>query len=234
MEIEMELATVFSEPVLRRYWLLRKALEHAPLDEALRLARAADEFLCVDPTNAQAPANGEALKALGFGFPSASNEGFHQGSQSAATITVPQPDQAEHGIGYASTIGHIVDVGDGFKDVGAVEKGPQEDAPNTACVEDVRDDPDDVKPPVAMTSGLAVLAGMEDIVRYLRQQDDVVVSAGTAAYLVNGRFQLNSEELLARANKIRQRQGKPQFQRIPYGFPTSNGGDGAGRGQDRT
>jgi hypothetical protein len=75
---------------------------------------------------------------------------------------------------------------------------------------------------------------MDDIVRYLRQQDDVVVPVGTASYLVNGRFQLNCEELLARANKIRERQGKPLFQRLPFRFPAHNGDDTAGRRQDRT
>ena len=34
-----------SQPIFRRWWLLGKALEAAPLDEALKLARAADEFL---------------------------------------------------------------------------------------------------------------------------------------------------------------------------------------------
>jgi hypothetical protein len=34
-----------SQPIFRRWWLLGKALEAAPLDKALKLARAADEFL---------------------------------------------------------------------------------------------------------------------------------------------------------------------------------------------
>jgi hypothetical protein len=52
-------------------------------------------------------------------------------------------------------------------------------------------------------------------VRYLRQQDDVVVSAENGAFLVNGRFKLDLIELVARANRMRMRQGKPGFQLSP-------------------
>jgi hypothetical protein len=62
----MESAGLFDEPPRRRWWLLSKALEAAPLDEALRLAQAAEDFLtgrpegnsadrpnCWTPTNQQ-------------------------------------------------------------------------------------------------------------------------------------------------------------------------------------
>jgi hypothetical protein len=51
----------------------------------------------------------------------------------------------------------------------------------------------------------------EDIVRYLRQQDDVVVPQGNGEFVVNGRFHLPISELVTRANKMRRRQGKPEF-----------------------
>jgi hypothetical protein len=54
-------------------------------------------------------------------------------------------------------------------------------------------------------------ATADDIVRYLRQQDDIVVPQGEGAFLVNGRFRLELSELVARANKMRGRQGKPEF-----------------------
>ena len=41
----MESAGLFDEPPRRRWWLLSKALESAPLDEALKLAQAAENFL---------------------------------------------------------------------------------------------------------------------------------------------------------------------------------------------
>ena len=54
-------------------------------------------------------------------------------------------------------------------------------------------------------------ASIEEIVRYLRQQDDVVVRHDDG-YLVNGRFRMSAPELIARANRMRSRQSKPSFQ----------------------
>jgi len=57
-------------------------------------------------------------------------------------------------------------------------------------------------------SGTALI---DDIVRYLRQQDDVVVPLEADRYLVNGRFPMTVGELLARANRMRRRQQKVPF-----------------------
>ncbi len=54
-------------------------------------------------------------------------------------------------------------------------------------------------------------ASAEEIVRYLRQQDDVVVPQDEGQFLVNGRFRLGLAELISRANRMRNRQGKPEF-----------------------
>jgi DNA-binding NarL/FixJ family response regulator len=50
-----------------------------------------------------------------------------------------------------------------------------------------------------------------EVVRYLRQQDDVVVHQGNGVFLVNGRFRFETSELVDKANRIRQRQNKPLF-----------------------
>jgi hypothetical protein len=55
-------------------------------------------------------------------------------------------------------------------------------------------------------------AMIDDIVRYLRQQDDVVVLQEDGGYLVNGRFRMTASELVARANRMRMRQRKPAFE----------------------
>jgi hypothetical protein len=232
MGIQIELATVFTEPVLRRCWLLSKALENAPLDEALRLARAADEFLGGQHADAQPLLNEQALQEWLGNSVTIPN----QASEFVArpTIANSSGNRAEHGSDPLSTTGHSVGAPESPKNVDASESDPYGNASIEISVEEVEDEPDDNEPQVAMTSGLAVLAGMDDVVRYLRQQDDVVVSAGTGAYLVNGRFQLKSDELLARANKIRQRQGKPQFERIPSVFPPAPHGGGVQTGADLT
>ena len=234
----MELAIVFSEPVLRRYWLLNKALENAPLDEALRVAWAADEFLGMGQASVQAPENGQALREwLSGGLSPAPSHG----SQSAAGFSIaalPRVRAHEEWVSPLAT--HVVvaecieEPPDGLGSADAAENDLPEVVSGGSGDEDAGDDPVDDEPQSAMTTDLAVLAEMDDVVRFLRQQDDVVVSAGTGTYLVNGRFQLNCEELLARANKIRQRRGKPQFQRIPAGFPNPNGGGAVERALDRT
>jgi hypothetical protein len=221
----MELATVVSEPVLRRCWLLNKALESASLDEALKLARAADEFLGGDQAKAQALLDEMAVSGSSSTRPS-------QGAEAASALinAASSAGEAKQDAEPVSTTDQVAYAADIVESASATENHGRDGGSNSSRVEEAGDS----EPQAAITSGLAVLAGMDDIVRFLRQQDDVVVSAGTATYLVNGRFQLNSKELLDRANKIRDRQGKPQFQCLPYGFPSSNGGDVAGRGGERT
>ena len=63
-----------------------------------------------------------------------------------------------------------------------------------------------------------MLAGPNDVVRYLRQRDDVVVGTDDGAYIVNGRFRENLEELVKRANRMRTRQRQPLFQLMPPSF----------------
>ena len=53
--------------------------------------------------------------------------------------------------------------------------------------------------------------GLDEVVRYLRQQDDVVVPQGPGEFLLNGRFRMDTTELVSRANRMRSRQGKPSF-----------------------
>ena len=53
---------------------------------------------------------------------------------------------------------------------------------------------------------------IEDVVRYLRRRDDTVVPKGADLFLVNGRFPMSSDELISRANRMRERDGKPTFQ----------------------
>lgn len=52
---------------------------------------------------------------------------------------------------------------------------------------------------------------VDDVVRFLRQEGDIVVRAGEHQFLVNGRFRLCLEEMTERANRMRARQGKQLF-----------------------
>jgi hypothetical protein len=69
-------------------------------------------------------------------------------------------------------------------------------------------------PGAAMGSPGSVV-GADDVVRYLRQRNDVVVRTGDGTYLVNGRFRETLEVLVERANRIRTRQRLPLFVLLP-------------------
>jgi hypothetical protein len=56
---------------------------------------------------------------------------------------------------------------------------------------------------------------IEEVVRFLRQQDDVVVRQNDREFLVNGRFRLDAAQLVERANRMRARHGKPAFSQGP-------------------
>ena len=74
-----------------------------------------------------------------------------------------------------------------------------------------------------------VSASVDEIVRYLRQQDDVVVPQEGGAFLVNARFRLPLDKLVSRANRMRTRQGKPEFRLAghqPPGEPNPNPANG--------
>jgi len=53
---------------------------------------------------------------------------------------------------------------------------------------------------------------IDEVVRYLRQQGDLVVADGPGMFLLNGLFRLDVDQLQHRANRMRQRQRKPEFQ----------------------
>lgn len=231
----MELESIFAKPELRRCWLLSKALESASLDKALRLALAVEDFLGAGRPSAPARKSEHALAEQVLDVPPMlqSVAGFPMTSPRSARADEPCTlPPVEVGASAPSAMDLIVELVESFENAGAGEHHAADEG--AAEEDDAEDEPAVSAPQTSMASDLAVLANMDDVVRYLRQQDDVVVSAGAGVYLVNGRFHLTSEELFVRANKIRHRHGKPQFQRIPTGFPLTNGAASVECMQDRT
>jgi hypothetical protein len=55
-------------------------------------------------------------------------------------------------------------------------------------------------------------APMDEIIRYLRQQDVVAVPQEDGSYLVNGRFRMSVAEVFARANRMRTRRQSTAFE----------------------
>jgi hypothetical protein len=175
----MDLEVIFKEPERRRWWLLTKALENAPLEDAVKLARAADQFLV--------SGRGDILTIVG------DPGGNH-----------PHDDPVAAGLAHSFTLDHPAGSDDAEAD--AEEDAVSDDAASSVEAAD-----------------LAVLATIDDVVRYLRQRDDVVVPESDGQLLVNGRFRLGPDELVERANRMRKRQGKPPFQCLPAAYHQVNG-----------
>jgi hypothetical protein len=57
--MDTDLSAVFASPARRRFWLLTKALEDAPLDVALARAKSAEAFVtgCADASHERAAAD---------------------------------------------------------------------------------------------------------------------------------------------------------------------------------
>ena len=222
----MDLEAIFGDPSLRRWWLLNKALENAPLAEALKVAQAADEFLADQPETLRselaltARASNSSALLLGMNVPVPA---------STSSAHVDQP------VGFPRLLG-VEEFGDlsqaihGNQDIAAAtqQSVPADvtDVPVSAPMLVMESDEEEVPaedPGQGAGVDMAVWANLDDIVRYLRQRDDVVVSAEGGMFLVNGRFRLDPDELLLRANKMRRRQGKPEFQRVPMAFTSQQG-----------
>jgi hypothetical protein len=192
----MDLKDIFSQPVLRRSWLLNKALENASFDEALKLAQVADEFLRVDKLETNAPILTEPV-ARG-------SHGAHYDADPLQNIlSLPVECKSDHL--------HLTNIGSDAEQTVIVELRRSFEGSSDELPGDLRGKRE-VASQVSVEKNSLVLASQEEVVRYLRQRDDVVVPAGPNAFLVNGRFRLNFDEMVMRANKMRERQGKPLFE----------------------
>jgi hypothetical protein len=207
-DLQMNAEILLEQPTLRRCWLLSKALESEPLDKALELARAADAFLvgavarlCPEgPQGADKrprPAGISVSRVDG-----AISQTRHDQRQSLVpptrSVIVPALDSAAAAPDPApAAVAHL----------------PTDSAPAGA------EDPPNGEALFALAeAGLATLASIDDVVRYLRQRDDVVVRAEGGAFLLNARFRMTAGELVSRANRMRARDRKPPFQLTPLIF----------------
>jgi hypothetical protein len=210
----MNLETLLEQPAHRRGWLLIKALECAPLDQAMDLARAADRFI-VDGVDADLGSRDPAATAT-LSTPTTNSDRVDapKADPPVCAVEIPiehakpsrlplVPRQREELLGRAATGANNAELAVEFgltpRQVQGLRMGASRvsgrrraEAPNAAA------------PMVSATQ--------EEVVRYLRQQDDVVVSDGDGGFLVNGRFRLGLAELVAKANRARARQNKALFQ----------------------
>ncbi len=216
MSEDIELNALIEAPTLRRSWLLLKALESLPFDRALELARSAEEFISASPCRrvaAELPGCAEPpiasdLEPQEAGCEPAPDSVQVHHIQTAPTrsrvkLTCSQRDDGlERPAAGPGTAAVAEKSGLSSNQVQGIGMGSAK--PINRRVRSAETPPPAAKPP-----GTAVTC--EDVVRYLRQQDDIVVPQGTGMFLVNNRFHLQLDELVSRANRMRLRQGKPAF-----------------------
>src|SRR5205823_6682263 len=73
------------------------------------------------------------------------------------------------------------------------------------CAREIAQRRDQLARERAQLEPTSLATSVEEIIRYLRQQDDVVVPQEDGSYLINGRFRMSLAELSARANRMRRR-----------------------------
>jgi len=192
----------FDDIPQRRWWLLCKALECSPLSDALKLARAADEFLTVAPSGILFNTPDEA-RSLGRSDQPECREEASQAGHTGLSLSAADRDELLDLLASGAKNAELAHrFGLTPRQVQGIRMGS---ARRIAKRRQETGTQQDKKVPETLP------ASIDDIVRFVRQQDDVVVPHGKGEFLVNGRFSLNLAELADRANRIRLRQGKPTF-----------------------
>jgi hypothetical protein len=200
--------------------MLYKAATFLPLEEALELARAAEMFVsgsrsenraalsvAIQPHDAMQPDLQSHIVAQSAARASA-------GSEAAAHSSIPRPNR--HFLSEDQRDRLLTRLAEGAKNAElALEFGLSPKQVQGFRIGSAREitrrrtrtgnafEAEQEASPTAM---------IDDIVRYLRQQDDVVVPQEDGGYLVNGRFRMTASELVTRANRMRTRQRKPAFE----------------------
>jgi hypothetical protein len=190
----------FDEPDRRRWFLLCKAMETLPLDRALDLARAADEFLLGAPrARSDAPVDTPADQT-------APNEATHRRRACGPTNIALGAAQRDELLGLLVGGGKNAELAARFgltsRQIQGVRMGSAREIAKRRQERAQQDN---------AGTALSITASCDEIIRFLRQQDDVVVPQPEGNFLVNGRFRLSVTELVERANRMRQRQGKPPY-----------------------
>jgi len=200
--------TRLGDPATRRLWLLTQALRCVPLDKAVELARVAEGFITAaarletkagsgEPAAKTVPTECGVAPANGCD-PTLIRSSAHKPTPLALSAEQRQQllDRLAQGAGNA-------ELAQAFSLTARQVQGIRMGAARNIAErrQRVRGFADDAGIPTSP----------EDVIRYLRQQDDIVVPQEHGPFLVNARFRLDLVELVSRANRMRQRQGKPDF-----------------------
>ena len=222
----VELIRLTENPTARRLWLLVEALQCLPLGRAIGLARSAEEFLtgsaAADMRQSERPASEPVgpverdrplTDDLAGSPPPVAAPAAHRTN---FALTDEQRDQLlDRLAGGARNAELAAEFGISSRQIQGLRMG---------CARDIVErrarlstQPAEPEQPPAATGSIdeispAATASIDSVVRFLRQQDDVVVPQQDGKYLINGRFRMSAAELIARANRMRERQRKQPFE----------------------
>jgi hypothetical protein len=202
------------EPTLRRSWLLYRALECLPLDEAIDLARTADAFITGEPVERKLT-DGLVLTEPKVACARRGERPLAPAAETrlaTAATTRPIPSALPQEIRQ-----RVVDrLASGARNNEiAAEFGltpKQVQGVRMGCAREITKRRGEHERQEPISQSRTVAASIDEVVRYLRQQDDVVVRQESGEFLVNARFRLPFAELVSRANRMRKRQGKAEFE----------------------
>jgi hypothetical protein len=234
MSEAIELMRLFAQPTDRRCWLLLKALESVPLDQAVGWARTAETFIAGGTLSNTA----EASTVSSDGTVQAGNEVRRPidaptvapastadlGTQNRSRMSL-SPERREQLLRRLAQGARNAELATEFELTSQQVQGLRIGLARKKA----RSREECLPTQPAFDQTTAIVVTVDEVVRYLRQQDDVVVSAEKGAFLVNGRFKLDLIELVARANRMRMRQGKPDYE-LCEGSSTSAGKSASANG----
>jgi len=215
MDEMSELPALARDPTARRVWLLSNALRCLAFDQALEAARAAEAFVVGHPLAETdgAEADATAPHRLAADHP-APNEVTHLANPNGAAVVTKWSGVVLSEHDRERLIGRLIEGAKNAELAAEFGLAPRQvQGFRMGCAREIAERR--VKSSETSSEadpGPSGTALIDDIVRYLRQQDDVVVPLEADRYLVNGRFPMTVGELLARANRMRRRQQKVPFE----------------------
>jgi hypothetical protein len=217
MNEKVELNELMDNPAARRLWLLHRALQSVPFDRAIELARTAEAFvICslvenqgADPPELEAPV-AQRLEIIEQPINEISSR-YRSGEEPSATKPTRLALAAELRDRLLERLAEGAKNAELAAEFGLASKQVQ--GIRMGCARELAKRRQQLSRKTAHSDQTPIhTASVEEIIRYLRQQDDVVVPQENGDFLVNGRFQMPLGDLVARANRMRIRQRKPEFE----------------------
>ena len=190
-----DLLDLCCDPVRRRWFLLVRAMEHLSLEDAVTLAERIEAFLSAGPS--------EPPVECGAPTPQSEQEVIAPSAPAAPLVTSPvasarAQDDKVPPTPLADRVELLSRLAEGASDADIIA----EFGLTKRHMVGLR---------LRMGHMTGDGASAEEVVRFLRQQGDVVTGQAQDGFLVNGRFRLTYDDLVGRANRIRARHGKMLF-----------------------